>query len=58
MQLPGSPLDMVNLLITGSSLSLLAISITGFGVRVYDQKHHVDTIKTLESVSSLKVCKI
>ncbi|XP_008208801.1 Bardet-Biedl syndrome 1 protein homolog isoform X1 [Nasonia vitripennis] len=54
VQLLGNPLDMVSLPVPQSGLSLLAISIANLGVRIYDQKHLVDTIKTLESVSSLK----
>ncbi|XP_011495990.1 PREDICTED: Bardet-Biedl syndrome 1 protein [Ceratosolen solmsi marchali] len=54
VQLPGNPLDMVSLPLPQNGLFLLAISIAGFGVRIYDQRHHIDTIKALESVASLK----
>lgn len=40
-----------------SGLSLLAVSTAGYGVRIYDGKHHVDTVKIMEPVSALKVLK-
>jgi Bardet-Biedl syndrome 1 protein len=55
VQLPGNPLDMVSLPVPQNGLNLLAISIAGLGVRIYNQRHHVDTITALESVISLKV---
>ena len=36
-------------------LSLLAVSTAGYGIRVYDGKHHVDTLKIMEPVSAMKV---
>lgn len=46
---------MASLPVPQSGLSLLAVSTAGYGVRIYDGKHHVDTIKTMEPVSAIKV---
>ncbi|XP_058789775.1 Bardet-Biedl syndrome 1 protein homolog isoform X1 [Phymastichus coffea] len=54
VQLPGSPLDITSLPVPQIGLSLLAVSITRFGVQIYDQKHHVDTITMFDSVSAMK----
>ncbi|KAJ8683685.1 hypothetical protein QAD02_019477 [Eretmocerus hayati] len=54
IQLPGNPLDMVSVPVPQSGLSLLAISIAGSGIRIYDQKHLVDTINTMDSISVIK----
>ncbi|XP_076675482.1 BBSome complex member BBS1-like isoform X2 [Andrena cerasifolii] len=51
---PGAILDSVSLPVPQSGLSLLAVSTAGYGVRVYDGKHHVDTLKMVEPVSTLK----
>ncbi|XP_076676862.1 BBSome complex member BBS1-like isoform X2 [Andrena cerasifolii] len=51
---PGAILDSVSLPVPQSGLSLLAVSTAGYGVRVYDGKHHVDTLKMIEPVSTLK----
>lgn len=48
-------LDLVSLPVPQSGLSLLAVSTAGHGVRIYDGKHHVDTVKVMEPVSALKV---
>ena len=58
INLPGMPLDLVSLPVRQSVVSLMAISIAGLGVRVYDEKHHVDTIKMMDSVSAMKVFQI
>lgn len=34
---------------------MLAVSTVGYGIRIYDGKHHVDTVKIMEPVSALKV---
>lgn len=52
------PLDLASLPVPQSGLSLLAVSTARTGVRIYDEKHHVDTIKMIDSVSSLKVTQI
>ncbi|XP_076235739.1 BBSome complex member BBS1-like [Calliopsis andreniformis] len=54
IHIPGAILDAVSLPVPQSGLSLLAVSTAGYGIRVYDGKHHVDTLKTMEPVSALK----
>ncbi|XP_046747357.1 Bardet-Biedl syndrome 1 protein homolog isoform X2 [Diprion similis] len=54
IQLPNIPLDLVGLPVPQRGLSLLAVSVARFGVRIYDGKHHVDTINTMEAVSAMK----
>ncbi|KAK2589019.1 hypothetical protein KPH14_001862 [Odynerus spinipes] len=54
INVPGIIMDMVSLPVPQSGLALLAVSTAGFGVRIYDGKHHVDTIKTMEPVSAIK----
>ncbi|XP_066585780.1 Bardet-Biedl syndrome 1 protein homolog isoform X2 [Prorops nasuta] len=54
IDIPGAIMDMVSLPVPQSGLSLLAISTAGFGVRVYDGKYYVDTVKTLEPVTAMK----
>lgn len=55
VNVPGTILDLVSLPVPQSGLSLLAVSTMGHGVRIYDGKHHVDTMKMMEPVSALKV---
>lgn len=55
ISIPGIILDLVSLPVPQSGLSLLAVSTAGYGVRIYDGKHHVDTVKIMEPVSALKV---
>lgn len=55
ISIPGIILDLVSLPVPQSGLSLLAVSTAGYGVRIYDGKHHVDTMKIMEPVSALKV---
>ncbi|EFN86690.1 Bardet-Biedl syndrome 1 protein homolog [Harpegnathos saltator] len=52
--IPGIILDLVSLPVPQSGLSLLAVSTAGHGIRIYDGKHHVDTVKVMEPVSALK----
>ncbi|XP_020708070.2 Bardet-Biedl syndrome 1 protein homolog isoform X2 [Athalia rosae] len=54
LELPNIPLDLVGLPISQRRFSLLAVSVAGYGVRIYDGKHHVDSINTMEAVSALK----
>ncbi|KAM0729737.1 BBSome complex member BBS1 [Formica fusca] len=54
INIPGIILDLVSLPVPQSGLSLLAVSTAGYGVRIYDGKHHVDTVKIMEPVSALK----
>ncbi|XP_029177089.1 protein dispatched-like [Nylanderia fulva] len=54
ISIPGMILDLVSLPVPQSGLSLLAVSTAGYGVRIYDGKHHVDTVKIMEPVSALK----
>ncbi|XP_033337990.1 BBSome complex member BBS1 isoform X2 [Megalopta genalis] len=54
VDVPGAILDSTSLPVPQSGLSLLAVSTAGFGIRVYDGKHHVDTLKIMEPVSALK----
>ncbi|XP_026668915.1 Bardet-Biedl syndrome 1 protein homolog isoform X2 [Ceratina calcarata] len=55
---PGAILDSVSLPVPQIGLSLLAVSTAGFGIRVYDGKHHVDTLKIMEPVSAMKYGKM
>lgn len=55
INIPGIILDLVSLPVPQNGLSLLAVSTVGFGIRIYDGKHHVDTMKIMEPVSALKV---
>lgn len=55
---PGAILDSVSLPVPQSGLSLLAVSTAGYGIRVYDGKHHVDTLKIMEPVSAMKYGKM
>lgn len=57
VKLHGRPLDMISFPRPQSNLFLSAISIAGIGIRIYDDKYHVDTISTVEVVSCFKVCK-
>ncbi|XP_011691082.1 PREDICTED: Bardet-Biedl syndrome 1 protein isoform X1 [Wasmannia auropunctata] len=54
VNIPGIILDLVSLPVPQSGLSLLAVSTVGYGIRIYDGKHHVDTVKIMEPVSALK----
>ncbi|XP_012527610.2 Bardet-Biedl syndrome 1 protein homolog [Monomorium pharaonis] len=54
INIPGIILDLVSLPVPQSGLSLLAVSTVGYGIRIYDGKHHVDTVKIMEPVSALK----
>ncbi|RLU23326.1 hypothetical protein DMN91_003530 [Ooceraea biroi] len=54
INIPGVILDLVSLPVPQNGLSLLAVSTAGYGVRIYDGKHHVDTVKIMEPVSALK----
>ncbi|XP_078047896.1 BBSome complex member BBS1-like isoform X2 [Augochlora pura] len=54
VDVPGAILDSASLPVPQSGLSLLAVSTAGFGIRIYDGKHHVDTLKIMEPVSALK----
>ncbi|XP_053981341.1 Bardet-Biedl syndrome 1 protein homolog isoform X1 [Hylaeus anthracinus] len=54
VQVPGAILDLVSLPVPQIGLSLLAVSTAGYGIRVYDGKHHVDTLKIMEPVSAMK----
>lgn len=55
INIPGIILDLVSLPVPQNGLSLLAVSTVGYGIRIYDNKHHVDTMKIMEPVSALKV---
>lgn len=55
IRIPGAILDSVSLPVPQSGLSLIAVSTAGYGIRVYDGKHHVDTLKMSEPVSAMKV---
>lgn len=55
INIPGIILDLVSLPVPQNGLSLLAVSTVGYGIRIYDGKHHVDTMKIMEPVSALKV---
>lgn len=55
VRVPGAILDSVSLPVPQIGLSLLAVSTAGYGIRVYDGKHHVDTLKIMEPVSAMKV---
>lgn len=55
VNIPGIILDLVSLPVPQIGLSLLAVSTVGYGIRIYDGKHHVDTMKIMEPVSALKV---
>lgn len=48
-------MDSISLPVPQIGLSLLAVSTAGYGIRVYDGKHHVDTLKIMEPVSAMKV---
>ncbi|XP_043478263.1 Bardet-Biedl syndrome 1 protein homolog isoform X2 [Leptopilina heterotoma] len=52
--LPGVSLDLVSLPVQQSVVSLLAVSVAKVGIKIYDEKHHVDTIKMIDSVSAIK----
>ena len=54
VRVPGAILDSVSLPVPQSGLSLLAVSTAGYGIRVYDGKHHVDTLKIMEPVSAMR----
>ncbi|KZC07512.1 Bardet-Biedl syndrome 1 protein, partial [Dufourea novaeangliae] len=54
VNVPGAILDSTSLPVPQSGLSLIAVSTAGFGVRVYDRIHHVDTLKIMEPVSAIK----
>ncbi|KYN20035.1 Bardet-Biedl syndrome 1 protein [Trachymyrmex cornetzi] len=54
INIPGIMLDLVSLPVPQNGLSLLAVSTVGYGIRIYDGKHHVDTVKIMEPVSALK----
>ncbi|XP_015609578.1 Bardet-Biedl syndrome 1 protein homolog [Cephus cinctus] len=54
LQLPGIALDLISLPVLQSGLSLLAVSVAGSGVLLYDGKFHVDSIKTAEPISAIK----
>ncbi|XP_076620008.1 BBSome complex member BBS1-like [Colletes latitarsis] len=54
VQVPGAILDLASLPVPQIGLSLLAVSTAGHGIRVYDGKHHVDTLKIMEPVSAMK----
>lgn len=51
----GVSLDLVSLPVQQSVVSLLAVSVAKVGIKIYDEKHHVDTIKMIDSVSAIKV---
>lgn len=55
INIPGVILDLASLPVPQDGLSLLAVSTAGHGIRIYDGKHHVDTVKIIEPVSALKV---
>lgn len=55
VDIPGAILDSISLPVPQIGLSLLAVSTAGYGIRVYDGKHHVDTLKVTEPVSAMKV---
>lgn len=57
INLSGMPLDLVSLPVQQSVVSLLAVSVAKIGIKIYDEKHHVDTIKMMDSVSAIKVIK-
>ncbi|XP_076292427.1 BBSome complex member BBS1-like isoform X1 [Lasioglossum baleicum] len=54
VDIPGAILDSTSLPVPQIGLSLLAVSTAGYGIRVYNGKHHVDTLKIMEPVSALK----
>ncbi|KAG7206138.1 hypothetical protein KM043_003530 [Ampulex compressa] len=54
VNVPGTILDLASLPVPQNGLSLLAVSTAEHGVRVYDGKLHVDTVKILEPVSAIK----
>ncbi|CAL7936453.1 unnamed protein product [Xylocopa violacea] len=54
VRVPGAILDSVSLPVPQIGFSLLAVSTAGYGIRVYDGKHHVDTLKIMEPVSAMK----
>ncbi|XP_051171319.1 Bardet-Biedl syndrome 1 protein homolog isoform X2 [Leptopilina boulardi] len=54
INLSGMPLDLVSLPVQQSVVSLLAVSVAKIGIKIYDEKHHVDTIKMMDSVSAIK----
>ncbi|XP_043261877.1 Bardet-Biedl syndrome 1 protein homolog [Colletes gigas] len=54
VRVPGAILDLASLPVPQIGLSLLAVSTAGHGIRVYDGKHHVDTLKIMEPVSAMK----
>ncbi|XP_048266766.1 Bardet-Biedl syndrome 1 protein homolog isoform X1 [Bombus terrestris] len=58
VRVPGAILDSVSLPVPQIGLSLLAVSTAGYGIRVYDGKHHVDTLKIMEPVSAMKYGKM
>lgn len=55
INLSGTPLDLVSLPVQQSVVSLLAVSVAKIGIKIYDEKHHVDTIQMMDSVSAIKV---
>ena len=52
------PLDLINLPVPQNVVSLLAVSVAALGLKIYDEGHHVDTIKMMDSVSAMKVFEI
>lgn len=55
IELPDIPLDIINVPISYSGFSLLAVSVRGKGIYIYDDRHLVDIVQTIDSVSAMKV---